>query len=455
MSVLTLAKKSPNVLIVLGFGWCLIGCGLGPRDNTTAETTGITPQSTGQLAVASFSEQDSLAGTLSTAVSGLDNLSLDSAFSMSAASNLGKQGLGKIRSDAGSPIMDLSDTAAGTARLIFSAKNVLVESHDTVILKWDDIARNVLITEKNIVSVSGDKIYAGGKTERYGVVDLDDDGVVAGQSQYNGKARFTYRAGHADIVEKMVMDVSAGADRDFDTEADNQVIALAWEKSRSGDPIGRATFTDADNDGILIDKSATAQSIVDVTLFQKDPPLKPLVDSLALTIRVLTDGKDKTKDRIIRLGGTEYRLCGRVVTVTVTDAHGNPDVMPGDTAIATFAAIPVLQNGWKDTVRFVFDVPSGLQSSSDNLLYSLHISKEHQSGLIQSRIFDFTTTRPVAEGQKPTSGHVEMTVTYGSGKTSSLSADFSESGFSGTWTGPDGNTLTVTWDANGDVVSGK
>ena len=48
-----------------------------------------------------------------------------------------------------------------------------------------------------------------------------------------------------------------------------------------------------------------------------------------------------------------------------------------------------------------------------------------------------------------------MSVTYSNDKTASMVADFSPTGFSGTWTGPDGNTLTVTWDGNGDVVSSK
>jgi hypothetical protein len=455
MSFLTLLKKSPVVVVALGTGLFLIGCGLGPKDNSTTETIGVTPQTTGQMAVAAFSEQDSLAGTLSVATSGLDNVSLDSTFSMAAASNLGKQGLGKARSDAPSPIIDLTDTASGKARLIYSAKNALAESHDTVVIRWDDVARDATVQDKNIISASGEKAYANGKTERYSVVDLDNDGVVSGQSQYNGKARFTYQAVHGDVVEKLVMDVNAGADKNFTVENDNQVIAMAWEKSQGGDRVGRAIFADADNDGILIDKSKDAQSAIDLTLFQKNPPFKPFVDSVTLTIRVLTDGKNKANDKIIRLSGTEYRVSGRAVTIAVTDAHGNPDVMPHDTAIATFAVIPVLQNGWKDTVRFAFDVQSGLQNPHDNLLYSLHISKEHQTGIVKSRVFDFTTTQPFSEGQKPKSGHVEMTVTYGNDKTASLAADFSANGFSGTWTGPSGNTLTVTWDMSGDVVAEK
>jgi hypothetical protein len=347
--------------------------------------------------------------------------------------------------------VDVSDTASGKARLIFAVQTALVTSYDTVTIKWDDIARDPLKVDKNIISVAGEKAFIGGKTERYAVSDLDGDGVVAGEAQYNGKARFAYQSNNGAITEKLLMDVSAGPDKSFGAEADNKIAGLSWEKSKSGAAAGRASFADGDNDGVLIDKAA-AQNAVDVTLFEKNPPFKPFVDSVSLTMRVVIGGTDTT-GKIIRLSGKEYRVSGRIVTLAVTDIHGNADVMPFDTAVATFALIPVLQNGWKDTVRLVFDVQSGLQNASDNLLYELHISKEHASGAVKSRTFDFVTTSPVHDGRKPVSGHVEGTVTYGSGKTATLSADFSAAGFSGTWTGPNGNTLTVTWDKNGKVIS--
>jgi hypothetical protein len=430
----------------------LVGCGLSPHENNSIETISITPESTGRMAIAALSEQDSLTGTLSSAGSGLEALSLENKFSISTAASLGKQGLGKISSGAASPIsVDLADTASGKARLIFAVQTALVSSFDTVTIKWDDIARDPLKIDKNIVSVAGEKTSIGGKTERYAVSDLDNDGVVAGEGQYNGKARFAYQSIQGAVTENLLMEVSAGPDKNFSADADNKINSLSWEKSRSGAAAGRATFTDADGDGVLIDRAA-AQNIIDVTLFEKNPPFKPFVDSVSLTMRVTIGGADGS-GKIIRLSGKEYRVSGRVVTLSLTDIHGNADVMPFDTAVATFAMIPVLQNGWKDSVRLVFDVQSGLQNSSDNLLLELHMSKEHTSGIVKTRTFDFVTTNPVHDGRKPVSGHVEGTVTYGNGKTASISADFSATGFSGTWTGPNGNTLTVKWDKNGNVIS--
>jgi hypothetical protein len=63
------------------------------------------------------------------------------------------------------------------------------------------------------------------------VYDFDSAGIVAGEAQYNEKARFTYQAIQGTAIEKLVMDVSAGPDKDFIAESDNRIISLSWEKS--------------------------------------------------------------------------------------------------------------------------------------------------------------------------------------------------------------------------------
>ena len=171
-------------------------------------------------------------------------------------------------------------------------------------------------------------------------------------------------------------------------------------------------------------------------------------------MRIQTNGID-SNDKIIRLSGEEHRMSGRVVTLTVTDSSGNPDIAANSIAIATFASDPATNLGAIDTVKFVFNVAADLQDQKDQLLYGLHIKKDKQIGIVRERTFDFTTTDPVKSGDKPASGHIVMSVTYSNDKTASLVADFSPTGFSGTWTGPDGNMVNVTWDSNGEVVSSK
>lgn len=318
-------------------------------------------------------------------------------------------------------------------------------------LKWDDYAKNDIQSDENIISISGEKTYLDGKKIKYNIIDLDNDEILFGQSQYNGKARITYQSTLGNISEKIVLDAFSGIDKNFDTQEDNQILALSWEKSFGGKSSAKATFKDADGDNIILDRNKELPSMVDIALQIKNPPLSPFVDSIFLQIRVLTIGNGN--DTIIRFSGEERRISGRRITLQFTDIHGNPDVIPFDTAIAIIATQPVLPNGWKDSIKLIFDVQSGLQNSSDNLLYELHINKEHQKGIILRTSSHFVTTQPISQGEKPKSGHIEMSITFTDNKNASLIADFSKSGFSGTYTDPKGNTLTIIWDANGNVVS--
>ena len=450
MSVSASLKKMVYLLTIVAFISGLDGCIFSPQEKK-ADAIEITPATSGQLAVSSFSEQDSLAGTLLIAGSSIGDMSMQSQFSIASASSLGKQGLSKSKANSTTMTPDFTDTANGIARLYCYTKELLCDSYDTIVVKWDEFARDSIQNNENIVSVSGAKIYAL-KTERYSVTDLDGDNVVSGQPQYNGKARFAYASFQAGVTEKLVMDVSAGPDKNFSTDVDNQVLAMSWVQMKGADTTSYATFADADNDGILIDKGKSSTSLVDVALFQKNPPFKPFVESTALSMRIQTNGID-SNDKIIRLAGEEHRVSGRVVTLTVTDTMGNPDISANQIAIATFASNPATNLGAIDTVKFVFNVGAGLQDQKDQLLYGLHLKKDKQIGIVRERTFDFTTTNPVKSGDKPTSGDIAMSVTYSNDKTASMVADFSPTGFSGTWTGPEGNTLTVTWDSNGEVVS--
>lgn len=452
MSVLVSLKKLLRFLMIIAFVSGFNGCIFSPQEKT-ADTIEITPATSGQLVVSSFGEQDSLTGTLLTAANSISDMSLQSQFSISSASSLGKRGLSKSKDNSTATTADLSDTASGIALLYCYTKELLCDSYDTIVVKWDEFAKDSIQNNENIISVSGAKIYAL-KTERYSVTDLDGDGIVSGQAKYNGKARFTYSSLQAGTLEKLVMDVSAGPDQNFSTDADNQILAMSWVQIAGSDTTSYATFADADNDGMLIDKSKATPLLVDVVLFQKNPPLKPFVQSTTLSMRIQTNGID-SNDKIIRLSGEEHRMSGRIVTLTVTDSSGNPDIAANHIAIATFASDPATDLGAIDTVKFVFNVAAGLQDQKDQLLYGLHLKKDKQIGIVRDRTFDFTTADPVKSGEKPTSGHIVMSVTYSNDKTASLVADFSPTGFSGTWTGPDGNTVNVTWDNNGEVVSSK
>jgi len=431
----------------------LVGCIQSPTD-TTEQTGEISPEAAGIIALSSFNDVDSLSGTLQTAASSFEHLSTPETLPTSTAMSLSKNGLAKISTDA--PVsIDLSDTAKGSATVIFHTQTSMYAQSDTIVIKWDDQARDTIDDNENIISASGIKEYALGKTEHYCVSDADGDGVAAGSSEYNIQALFTYTESWENgTITTLTMQVNAGADQNFDEESDNKIETMTWLKTKNDEKAGEAQFIDADGDGYITDNSASEPSTIDVYLFEGTPLFKPFVSSSKLNFRVVSNGNE-SEDKIIKLYGEETLKTGRVSTFTVTDESGDSIVTAGERARAVFAtnsspaADPVLSS----QIEYVFDVHSGLQNDSDNVYYSLEISQQRRIGWVRSRTFSFATTEGLHEGQNPTEGHLEMTVTYATDESISIVVDFSETGFSGTYTGPDGEVLDVEWDSEGEVIS--
>lgn len=435
----------------------MTGCFLSPVDSDNSDQI-ISAESLGKLAVESFSQTDSLSGTLLVADDASGRMTSDQSALFFGAAARSKQALGKVR--AGEPLsFDVSDTANGVARIMYESTSLLATTYDTIVIKWDAVAKDDSIDDKNVISFSEYKVYKVGRVEYARVTDLDNDGVVsaAAGSDYNGSARFLFGAKTVSgEIEETVMDMGAGADLDFDGEEDdNPILAMSWKKlTAAGDTLGYAAFVDADGDGVLTDPAATTVSTVDINLYERNNPWKPFVEYSRLAMRVVTDGNEEN-DLITKLGGEEGLVTGRVNTVSVVDAQGDEIVTANEIATAAFetkstpADDPVRQS----QLEMVFDVGSGLQNEADNLFYEVHFNQEKKVGWVRSRTFDFTTSKPFADGADPTSGHLQFSAGYSNGKTAFVVADFDENGFSGTYTDPDGAVFSVVWSADGAVVS--
>ncbi|MCX7725675.1 MAG: hypothetical protein N2053_02370, partial [Chitinispirillaceae bacterium] len=272
----------------------LFGCSNNPANSEKdSNKTNEDANTAGQLVMESFKETDSLAQFIEVAKSGLAALSFENEMPISEVSKLAKKKLSKTtnKEDLGASMtIDFDDTSSGKLYIIFSTTTNLVSSSDTLVVKWDEYAKNDIQNDENVISISGEKNYSYGKKVQYAITDLDNDDVLLGQTQYNGKERITYHSTLDNITEKIVLDASSGIDKNFGTDEDNQILALSWEKFIGGKISAKATFEDADQDGILIDKGKEVSSVIDVTLQVKNPPLQPFVDSILLKIRVLTKG---------------------------------------------------------------------------------------------------------------------------------------------------------------------
>jgi hypothetical protein len=448
-----------TVLIPATVVLAIVGCAENnPVGNTdTGHSEPVTAESIGRIAINTMAQTtDGLSGTSALAGSATALLLAPSGFETTTP----PPGLGKRSATSGESLdIDDSDPANPIAVYVVADTSVFgIITVDSVILRWDALAQDNIQDNENIISLSHSEVYPGGRIEYGTVHDLDGDGVVVGEAPYNGTARlFTYTK-NGQTEEMMVLDAACGPDGDFENESDNKTLALGWVRVVAGDTVAYAVFDDADGDGYLVDHAATGESAVDVTLFEKNPAFAPHIawSSLQLRVAVGSDGVE----RITKLSGTEKRRSGRVSAVVLEDSpdgSGDGVLDPGEWAYVTFAteSSPATDPLASAQVKVVFDPASGLGNPEDNLYYELYAAEERRVGAIARQTFHFTTTDPVREGEQPTSGHVELTVTYRNGDTAALVADFGEGLLSGTYTGPDCRSVSMSWDENGTVVGEK
>ena len=159
---------------------------------------------------------------------------------------------------------------------------------------------------------------------------MDGDGIVNGEPQYANSARVqTEVLFITGIKEEGTIDVTSGPDKDFDTEEDNQIISLSWQKTKNGNLKGSAAFVDADGDGFVLNKASQEPSLVDVSLYEADNPFKPFVDHSQLEMRLEVTG-DNQDGRIIKISGEEVFKSGRVNRVWAVNSQGDSILSPDD-----------------------------------------------------------------------------------------------------------------------------
>ncbi len=435
----------------------LAGCsnssptGVGSTDNQE-----ISVESAGKLAVATLNESQQF----DQCASSMDAASGRLAVTAFPATPAFDKALGKAAAISSSGndscIIDSSRISEGIVSIIAYQENALYTSYDTVVILWDEFAEDQIQDNESVISVSGRKEYASGRREWYSIVDLDDDGVVKGRPAVTKTARITggtIFAGPRDgESEVLVLNVDAGVDQDFDLEEDNRIIGLAsWAKMRDGDTLAYASYADGDNDGFVF-AGAGQQSVIDITLYERDPGL--FVKWHRLLFRLVSNGNE-AEDVIIKLYGEQEHRSGRRTKVVALDQDGDSVITDGDMAHVTWSTLysPESDSIISAEIGWVYDPQSGLQNESDNLLYGLSMNETKRFGFVRERVFAFTTDQPIRSGEDPVSGHLELRVTYLNGKSVSVVADFAAGEFSGVYTGPDGETLEVTWNADGEVVA--
>lgn len=349
---------------------------------------------------------------------------------------------------------DLDDTAQGFATVYAEYELLLANVKDTAIVKWDDKARDSIKDNENILSFKRVTTHPGGKVETALFADGDGDGLVTAAPGKDNRVRLTLTTEENGAMEKTVLLVGAGPDADFDAEGDNTILEANWTRTaENGDVTGTGAYLDADGDGVIADNSKDCVVLARYSEFNpKDRPLIEKVDFEA-KVRVFAD---KAGDEPVTFSYTETTKQGRVNSVSLKNRAGGSEIVRGDTmTVRLETTVASADDTLKHAViEFEMNPGQDLKSDSDDVCYAIHVSSQKRFGLEREADFHFISDEGIPHGQEPVSGTFNGSAEYANGKSISLSGSFSPDGFSAEFTGPEGNTVTVEYARNGDVVAG-
>lgn len=347
--------------------------------------------------------------------------------------------------------IDLGDTAEGYATLTLETSSLLTDTWDTVVVKWDDKARDAVKDNENILRYKRVAAHAGGKVETLVITDADGDGTVNAAPGSGNRARFVFSTALAGTVETADLIVGAGADNDFDAESDNTVHKALWTRTKAGVETARGEFLDGDGDGTVGDNSK--DGLVIAKWFEQNPAGRPLVRKVTAEAKLKVFA-NKAGDEPVSFSASEELVTGRVNAISMKNRHGTADILRNDTLWVT---IETTKAAAGDTLKHaelvvVMNPGNDLKSEADDLCYAIHVKTQKKFGFERNAEFHFVAGQPVPHGQEPVSGTFEGKAVYANGQTATLKGSFSPSGFSAEFTGPEGNTVKVELTRSGDVI---
>jgi hypothetical protein len=348
---------------------------------------------------------------------------------------------------------NLDDTAKGYATIYGETKGLFVDIKDTAVIKWDDHARDTIKDNETALSfkrISVTKI--SGKIETVEFTDGDGDKQVTPVPGKDNKVKLVFTVEENDAVEKTTLLVGAGKDADFDKEEDNIILQAGWVRTKGGVVTGTGEFLDADDDDVILDNSKTCIVLARYSEIEpKDRPLIARADFEA-KVRILAN---KAGDEPVTFSYKETTKFGRTNKVSVKNRAGGAEIVKGDTmTVHLETMVTAAEDTLKSSeIEFVMNMGQDLKSDTDDVCYAIHIQTSKRFGLEREAEFHFVSSKPIPHGAEPVAGTFDGKATYANGKSATMSGSFSPEGFSVKYTGPEGNTVTVEFTKQGDLVS--
>jgi hypothetical protein len=306
---------------------------------------------------------------------------------------------------------------------------------------------------ETLVQAKSVTTFVTGRIESADISDADGDGVLNPVPGGTSKATLVLTALEKGVQERTVLTVGPGPDNDFDTEPDNLIYAAAWTRTQGSDTLGRATYADADSDGVAVDNGKA--SVVDLDLYQVGPS-DDHPDALwsrarlRMVVRYHVDAKEVRRVRF----DMEDKL-HRISTGEVLGRGGDSAFDMRDTVIAHFTTVGTAESDSLDTldVRLSMRLGTDFDSKADDSVYAIHVVSASKRGEEKRATFDFVSSRPILSGADPEDGALSMSIDYRDGTSLSLDGTLKAKVLDVVLVDREGKRAHVVWDAQGRGVS--
>ena len=345
------------------------------------------------------------------------------------------------------------DTLQGKLTFYATKQTLGKTEYDTVCVKWDAEAKDSINNNEHMLKVKSVSKYLFGKVETVEFLDLDGNGIINPVPKTNNRARIDFSSTEFGITEHAIVDVDAGLDNNFDTEADNLILTTKWTRSQGDMILGQSEFTDGDGDGLVIDNRKES-STVKVSYSEINPKGKPFVkkSEAKATVKVFAN---KGGDEPISFFAKEELITGRINTITMKNRFGKEILIKDDTLFVTVATeVPFKEDTLKaSSITFVMNPGHNLKDESDDSLYAIHIISDKKLGWERHAELNLVSDKAIPHGEKPVSGKFDWKAFYANGKSASAEGSFAPGIYHATFTGPEGNTVKVDYDSAGTLLT--
>lgn len=392
------------------------------------------------------------AGEVSDRIEG-PGLEIPLEFAMASASSPGLvPSAGRIARNGSASILSIAvDSIARTVTIVSRSETDSFVRLDTLSLVLDSTVGRLPEGDETVRWIRSGTSYKSIRREEWQrLEDRDGDSILLPRAGARNAAEIEKVVRVGLWEGRSLYRATAGADLDFEAEADNAVI-LGWTLVRRGaDTLSWESFSDADGDGVAIDPVRRDSCLVDLRKIVYSGVLR--ADRRETAARLVHFPSDTTKNHVRRYALSRRLSGGLRIETRMLTSRGSVDVLSGDTVDVTELQIaPAAEGGDTSTVRYRVILGPHPGREGENRLLAFHVDRKRRAGTERRIAFELRADPPVPDGEDVRAGTFVLRVGYRDGSWVEVNAILGPDGMDGAWISSDGRSADVAWDRAGTL----